>query len=252
MSLATRLIARIDLKPTLGAVKGVRFDGLKRIGPAAELAVDYEDQGADEILLLDVTASLYGQPPAWDVIREVAHVLTIPLTYGGGVRSAQDALRVLRTGADKVAVNTAALERPELVRDLAPRLGSQALVVSLEAKSAGPGGWRCHTHGGREPSHRTATGWALEAVRDGAGEVLVTSVDRDGTGQGYDLDLVRALRARVPDVVLTASGGAGSPEHVTAVLAAGADAAAVGSLLHRGTTIAEVKAAMAANGVCVR
>lgn len=247
--LAVRVLARIDAKPTLGAVKGVRYDGLRRVGPAAELAVEYEDQGADEIIVLDVTASLYGAPPAWEHLAAVAHALTIPLTYGGGIRSYAEAVRALRSGCEKIAINTAAVAEPTLLTECAKAFGAQAVVLNLEAKRAGAG-WRAYTLGGREPTPRDAIAWAVEAVERGAGEILVTSVDRDGTQEGFDLELVAALAGRV-GVPVVASGGCAGPADCRRILDLGASPA-VGTWLHHGGRIQDIKRALADSGLEVR
>ncbi len=251
MSLTTRVIARLDLKPSLGVVKGCRMDGLRRIGPAGQCAIEAEDQGADELLLLDVTASLYGRPPAWAYLLGAVDALHTPVAYGGGVRSLEDFARVIRTVGEKCALNTAALARPGLITECAEAFGSQAVVVSIEAKKSGQD-WLAYTHGGRQPSGWKACDWAQEAVALGAGEILLTSVDRDGTQQGYDVDLIAAVRARVPGVPLIASGGLGEPAHAVQALQAGASAVAVASYLHAGGTVGAIKQAMAESGVEVR
>lgn len=245
--LAVRVCARLDVKPTLGVVKGVRFEGLRVVGPVHELAARYEAHGADEILYLDITASLYGRPMSLDTVRRLATELTIPLTVGGGVRTLDDVRAVMRAGADKVAINTGAFADPGLIRAAARMVGSQAIVASIESK-------RCdrdhepYTLGGRERTGWKLADWIARVVEDGAGEVLLTSIDRDGTRQGYDFLLPRGLP--VPVVV---SGGAGHPAHCVAALMVGADAVAVGTILHDGTTtIGAIKQHLQEDGINVR
>jgi cyclase len=248
--LATRVIARLDVKAPQGVVKGRRMDGLRVVGPPAAVALEAEAAGADEILLLDVVASLYGRGPDLDLIRWTAAWLATPLTVGGGIRTLGDVRAVMRAGADKVAVNTAALARPGLLREIAEAYGRQALVASLEAKRIGPG-WTAYTCGGREPSGRPVAEWAAMAVAQGAGEVLLTSVDHDGMGDGPDLALIRAVTAACPDTPLVYSGGIATADHARAALAAGADAVAVASLLHT-MGLGRLKVDLADAGVAIR
>lgn len=232
-------------------VKGVRFRDLADQGDPAEAAARYAGQGADEIVFLDVTAAPEGRDTDLDWVRRTAERVFVPLTVGGGVRSAADAGRALLAGADKVAVNTAAVRRPELIGELARRYGSQCVVLSVDARRAPGGGahsWEVVVEGGRTPTGRDAVAWIRAGVAAGAGEVLLTSIDRDGTRGGYDLELVAAAAAAVP-VPLIASGGAGSPAHLAAALAAGAAAVLAASIFHQGTwTVGEVKRALAAAG----
>lgn len=246
MGLAFRVIARLDVKGA-NVIKGVQFEGLRIVGKPNALARKYADEGADELLFIDTVASLYGRNHLESTLEETANDVFIPITAGGGIRSKEDARRLLRAGADKVALNTAALERPALIDELAHHFGSQAVCVSIEAKRVN-GGWHAFTDCGRNDSGREVAHWAREVASRGAGEILVTSIDRDGTGAGCDLPL-DALQCSVP---LVASGGIGSPEH--AARASGKTSAlAIGAALHYGrTTIAAVKAAIAAAGREVR
>ncbi|HEY6321002.1 MAG TPA: imidazole glycerol phosphate synthase subunit HisF [Thermoanaerobaculia bacterium] len=238
-------------------VKGIRFRDLADQGDPADAAARYAAQGADEIVFLDVTAAPEGRDTDLDWVWRTAERVFIPLTVGGGVRSAADAGRVLRAGADKVAVNTAAVRRPELIGELAHRFGSQCVVLSVDARrtagaGAGTGGWEVVVEGGRAPTGRDALEWIEAGVAAGAGEVLLTSIDRDGTRGGYDLPLIAAAAAAVP-VPLIASGGAGTAEHLAAALAAGAAAVLAASIFHQGTcTVGEVKRALAAAGFPMR
>ncbi|MEW6221254.1 MAG: imidazole glycerol phosphate synthase cyclase subunit [Thermodesulfobacteriota bacterium] len=226
-----RVIPRLDIKgPTL--VKGVRMEGLRVLGRPEDFARAYATDGADELLYLDVVASLYGRNNLTEIVRRTAAEIFIPLTVGGGVRSLDDIQTLLRAGADKVAMNTAAIARPELVAQAARAFGSQCVVVSIEAKEQPDGSFECYTDNGRERTGVEAVGWAKQVCELGAGELLVGSVDRDGTGSGFALDLIRRLAAELPIPVIAASG-AGSKEHVQAAVCRGrADAVAVGSLLH--------------------
>ena len=251
--LTRRLIVCLDVKGGR-VVKGTRFVALRDVGDPAELAAGYEQAGADEICFLDISASAEERATLLDVARRTAERLFIPLTVGGGVRNADDVGRALRAGADKVSVNTAAVERPEVLGEAATRFGAQCVVASIDAKErAGESRWEVYVRGGRQPTGLDAVEWARECVRRGAGEILLTSIDRDGARAGYDLDLTRAVAAAV-DVPVIASGGAGEPAHVPEVLAAtGADAALVAGILHDGlTTVGEIKRAMRAAGVPTR
>jgi len=233
-------------------VKGVAFQSLRDSGDPVELAAAYERAGADEIVFLDIGASPEQRGTMLDVARKAAEQIFIPLTIGGGIRSADDVAATLRAGADKVGINSAAVQRPALLTEAADRFGSQCVVISIDAKRDGDG-WRVYTNGGRTPANLDAVEWAVEAVRCGAGEILLTSIDRDGTQSGYDMELTRRVVENVP-VPVIASGGAGSPADVAQVIAeAGADAALVAGILHDGlTTVGALKLAIAAAGFPVR
>lgn len=250
--LTARVIPCLDTRDGR-VVKGVRFQGLRDAGDPVELALAYEAQGADELILLDVSATPEGRGHAVATTRAVRRGLGIPLTCGGGVRSADDAGRLLDSGADKVAINTASVARPSLLDEIATRFGSQCAVLALDAaRRIGGPGWEVVVRSGAERTGRDAVAWAVEAASRGAGEILLTSWDRDGTGEGYDLDLVHAVAdaVRVP---IVASGGAAGPAHFAAALRAGADAVLAATILHDGlTTVAEVKDALAADGLEVR
>ena len=251
--LACRIIPCLDVKDGR-VVKGVRFVDLRDAGDPAELAARYEAEGADEVVFLDISASAEGRRTLLEAVERTASRLFIPLTVGGGVRSVQDARDLLLAGADKVSVNTAAVADPSLVSRLADRFGSQCVVVAIDARRAGPEPrWEVYTHGGRQPAGLDAVRWARRVVELGAGELLVTSMDMDGTRQGYDYQLLRAIKEAVP-VPIIASGGAGSLEHLRrAVVEGRADAVLAASIFHYGQhTVAEVKAYLRASGVPVR
>jgi cyclase len=233
-------------------VKGVRFRNLRDAGDPVECAARYEQQGADELVLLDVAATPEARAHRLDTVRAVRAVLAIPLTVGGGVRSAKDATALLEAGADKVAVNTAAVARPELLTALAQRFGSQCVVLAIDAAGAPGGGWCVVVESGSRPTVRRAVDWAREAADRGAGELLLTSVDRDGTRSGYDLELVSAV-SRAVGIAVIASGGANTPGHLAEALLAGADAVLAASIFHDGDwTVAALKDELAARGVRVR
>ena len=252
--LCKRLIPCLDVHGGR-VVKGVRFVDLRDAGDPVEAALAYDAQGADELVFLDITASHEERAIMLDVVRRTAEVIYMPLTVGGGIRSIEDIRTLLRAGADKVSLNTAAVERPELIRDAAQRFGSQCIVVAIDAKRepcASPR-WGVHTHGGRRPTGRDAIQWAREVETLGAGEILLTSMDRDGTGDGYDLELTRAVSEAV-SVPVIASGGVGTLEHLRQGVVEGkADAVLVASMFHFGRhTIAEAKAYLRERGVPVR
>lgn len=235
-------------------VKGTNFVGLRDAGDPVELAARYDAQGADEIVFLDIAASHEGRDTIVSLARRAADEVFIPFTIGGGIRSLDDARAVLEAGADKVAINSAAVSDPSLIDELAAVLGSQCVVLAIDAKRRpDEGGWSVFVKGGREEAHPDAVEWAREGVRRGAGEILLTSMDRDGTNLGYDLDLTQAVADAVT-VPVIASGGAGSPAHLVEVLAeAGADAALAASIFHYdGHSISATKQAMAAAGLPVR
>ncbi|OGL11567.1 MAG: imidazole glycerol phosphate synthase subunit HisF [Candidatus Rokubacteria bacterium RIFCSPLOWO2_02_FULL_72_37] len=249
--LAKRVIPCLDVKDGR-VVKGVRFVDLRDAGDPVEAALAYDAQGADELVFLDITASHEDRDIMLDVVRRTAEGVYMPLTVGGGVRSIEDVRRLLRAGADKVSLNTAALERPTLIREAAERFGSQCIVIAIDARREGAS-WGVYSHGGRRPVGRDAVEWAREAGALGAGEILLTSMDRDGTKDGYDLELTRAISQAVP-VPVIASGGAGSLEHLWEGLVEGcADAVLAASIFHFGIyTIAEAKAYLRDRGVPVR
>ena len=250
--LCKRLIPCLDVKDGR-VVKGVRFVELRDAGDPVAAALAYDAQGADELVFLDITASHEGRAIMLDVVRRTAEGIYMPLTVGGGVRSLEDIRTLLRAGADKVSVNTAALERPALVTEAARAFGSQCIVAAIDAKSASDGRWQVFTHGGRRPVGRDAVEWAREVAGLGAGEILLTSMDRDGTGAGYDLALTRAVADAV-SVPVIASGGAGRLEHLRdGVVEGRADAVLVASLFHFGQhTVAEAKRYLDERGVPVR
>ena len=253
--LCKRLIPCLDVKDGR-VVKGVRFVDLRDAGDPVEAALAYDAQGADELVFLDITASHEDRAIMLDVVRRTAEGIYMPLTVGGGIRSLADIRTLLRAGADKVSLNTAALARPELIREAAHAFGSQCIVVAIDAKreTDGPEArWGVYTHGGRRPAGRDAVEWAREVEALGAGEILLTSMDRDGTGAGYDLALTRAVSEAV-SVPVIASGGAGGLEHLFESVTEGkADAALVASIFHFGRhTIAEAKRYLRERGVPVR
>jgi cyclase len=253
MTVAVRVIPCLDVDAGR-VVKGVNFAELRDAGDPVELARAYDAQGADELVFLDITASSGDRETTYDVVRRTAEQVFIPLTVGGGVRGVDDVDRLLRAGADKVGVNTAAIERPELLREIAQRFGNQVLVLSVDARRAGgtASGFEVTTHGGRRGTGSDAVEWARRGAELGAGEILLNAMDADGTTSGYDLPLVRAVRAAV-DVPVIASGGAGRVEDFAPAVAAGADAVLAASVFHFGTLrIADVKAALAAAGHQVR
>ena len=249
--LAKRVIPCLDVKDGR-VVKGVRFVDLRDAGDPVEVALAYDVQGADELVFLDITASHEGRQVMLDVVRRTAEGISMPLTVGGGIRSVDDVRRLLRAGADKVSLNTAAHERPALIREAAERFGSQCIVVAIDARRE-PGRFGVYTHGGRRPTGRDAVEWAREATGLGAGEILLTSMDRDGTKDGYDLELTRAIADAV-SVPVIASGGAGTLEHLWEGLVEGAaDAVLAASIFHFGLhTIAEAKRYLHERGVEVR
>ena len=253
MTVAVRVIPCLDVDGGR-VVKGVRFAGLRDAGDPVELAASYDRQGADELTFLDITASSEDRETTYEVVRRTAEQVFIPLTVGGGVRSEEDVDRLLRAGADKVALNTAAVARPDLLAEAARRFGAQCVVLSVDARRS-PGtesGFEVTTHGGRRGTGLDAVAWARAAARLGAGEILLNSVDADGTKGGYDLELITAVRGSV-HVPVIASGGAGTLADFSPAIDAGADAVLAASLFHFGElTIGQVKAALAAAGHLVR
>jgi imidazoleglycerol phosphate synthase cyclase subunit len=248
--LTARIIPCLDVSHGR-VVKGVRFQGLRDAGDPAERALAYEGQGADEIVILDVSATFEGRGHQHETVRRVREALSIPLTIGGGVRVLDDALDLLEAGADKVSVNTAAVTRPELLTEIADRFGRQCCVLAIDAAFR-DGRFEVLVKGGREGTGIDALGWAREGERRGAGEILLTSWDRDGTRSGYDLDLTRAV-AQAVHVPVIASGGADSPEHIREAFAAGADAVLAASIFHDGDlTVGDVKLHLQEHGIRVR
>lgn len=249
--LARRLVVCLDVQNGR-VVKGEQFVRLRDVGEPVDLATRYECEGADEIVFLDIAATADDRAMLLDVARRTAERLFIPLTLGGGIRSADDVATALRSGADKVSINSAAVNRPAVLAESAERFGSQCVVASIDAKREGKS-WRVYTRGGRTRTELDAVTWARACVAHGAGEILLTSIDRDGTRAGYDLELTRAVTAAV-DVPVVASGGAGSASDVRDVLdAGGADAALVAGILHdESTTVRDIKQLLAAHGLPVR
>jgi cyclase len=249
--LTRRLIVCLDVKGGR-VVKGVQFEGLRDVGDPVELAMRYEQEGADEVTFLDISASSEERGTLWDLVQRTAERLFIPLTVGGGVRTVDDVGRALRAGADKVSINSAAVANPALLTACAERFGAQCVVASIDAKRDGER-WRVYTHGGKKPTDLDAVAWAKECVSRGAGEVLLTSIDRDGARSGYDLDLTRAVADAV-HVPVIASGGAGSAAHVRdALTRGGADAALVAGILHDGvTTVGAIKGLLRDGGLHIR
>jgi cyclase len=248
--LARRLIPCLDVKDGR-VVKGINFLELRDAGDPVEQAAAYDAQGADEVCFLDISAAPEGRSTLVDVVKRTADQVFAPLTVGGGVRSVDDAERLLLAGADKIAVNTAAIRTPQLVADIAARFGNQAIVVAVDAKRTGPS-WQVFSHGGRTPEGLDALDWCRRCADLGAGELLVTSMDRDGTGLGYDLDLIRAIATSVT-VPVIASGGVGKLADLADGLLAGADAVLAASIFHFGHhTIGEAKAYLAGRGLAVR
>ncbi len=253
MSLAVRVIPCLDVDDGR-VVKGVNFSALREVGDPVELARRYDAQGADELTFLDVTASQQRRDTVLDVVRRTAEQVFIPLTVGGGVRSAADVDVLLRAGADKVAVNTAAIDRPDVIVEIARRFGRQVLVLSVDARRdlSTPSGFEVTTHGGSTGTGLDALAWARRGADLGAGEILLNAMDADGTKNGFDLELIRAVRA-VVSVPVIASGGAGAVEHFAPAVDAGADAVLAASVFHDAVlTIGEVKTAMASAGLPVR
>ena len=253
MTLAVRVIPCLDVDGGR-VVKGINFENLRDAGDPVELAKVYDREGADELTFLDISASSDARGTTMEIVSKVAEEVFIPLTVGGGVRAVADVDRLLRAGADKVGVNTAAITRPELIAEIADRFGSQVLVLSVDARRA-PGtesGFEVTTHGGRHSAGVDAVAWAIRAAELGAGEILLNSMDADGTRDGFDLEMLRAVRAEV-SIPVIASGGAGAADHFAPAVDAGADAVLAASVFHFGTLrIGEVKAALAGAGHPVR
>jgi cyclase len=247
-----RLIARLDVKgPNL--IKGIHLEGLRVIGSPNEFALDYYRQGADELIYMDIVASLYGRNHLGEIIKDAAKNIFIPMTVGGGVRSIENAREILRSGADKVAINTAAVANPRIISDVARQFGSQCMVLSIEAKKIANNHWEVYTDNGRERTGLDVVEWAKLCVANGAGEVLLTSVDCEGTRKGFDIELVQAVSSSV-NVPVIASGGMGKPEDLVSVVnEGGADAVAMADILHYGRAeISDIRAVAEAAGLGVR
>lgn len=253
MSLAVRVIPCLDVADGR-VVKGINFLNLRDAGDPVELAKRYYEQGADELTFLDVTATVENRSTMYDVVQATAEQVFIPLTVGGGVRSQDDVARLLGHGADKIGVNSAAIARPELITEIADRFGAQVIVLSLDVKRSrtAESGFVVTTHGGRTETDLDALAWAQRAIELGAGELLVNSIDADGTKQGFDLELITLMRG-VSSVPVIASGGAGAVEHFAPALSAGADAVLAASVFHSGQlSVTDVKQRLAAEGLEVR
>lgn len=249
--LSVRIIPCLDVRDGR-VVKGVKFQNLRDAGDPAEQSAAYEAQGADEITILDVSATIEARANQNPTIQAVRRELSVPVTAGGGVRTAEDAHELLRSGADKVSVNSAAVARPELLSELADRFGVQCVVLAIDASREGDGRWVIRTHSGTTKAPMDAVEWAARGEELGAGEILLTSWDRDGTREGYDLELLRAVREAV-NVPVIASGGADSAKHMAEAVEAGADAVLAASIFHDGdTTVASIKDELAGLGVEVR
>lgn len=247
-----RLIARLDIKaPNL--IKGIHLEGLRKIGDPQDFARKYYEAGVDEIIYMDIVASLYNRNSIGEIVRRTAENVFIPITVGGGIRTLSDVEQALRSGADKVAINTAAVANPGLIRDVSRRFGSQCMVLSIEAKRTNAGNWEAFTENGREHTGRDVVNWAKEAVDLGVGEILLTSVDQEGTRKGFDLDLIRIVSDNV-SVPVIASGGMGSAQHfVDAVKVGNADAVAMADVLHyKRLEVGSIRSAAKNAGIEVR
>ena len=253
--LTRRIIPCLDVRDGR-VVKGVKFQNLRDAGDPFEQASAYEAQGADELVILDVSATIESRRNAAETVRAVREVLSIPLTVGGGVRELSDALRLLDAGADKVGINTAAVDRPEIIKELSEQVGAQCVVLAIDAarrdEAAGVGGWEVVTRAGTNRTGIDAVEWAQRGADLGAGEILLTSWDRDGTREGYDLELLRAVSSAAP-IPIIASGGADSAQHMTEAFEAGADAVLAASIFHdKNTTVDQIKRELARAGVEIR
>lgn len=246
-----RLIARLDIKaPNL--IKGIRLEGLRVMGDPNLFAKRYYEQGIDELLYMDIVASLYQRNSLLDIIERTTRDIFVPITVGGGIASVEDVRQALRAGADKVAVNTAAIKNPSLISDIAEQFGSQCMVLSIEAKRGARGEWEAFTDNGREHTGRDVIQWATEAARLGAGELLLTSVDQEGTRKGFDCELIAAVRQSV-NIPVIASGGMGSVSHLLEAVQAGADATAVADALHHNRlSLNEIRNDLRAAGIDIR
>lgn len=252
MALAKRIIPCLDVDNGR-VVKGVKFENIRDAGDPVEIARRYDEQGADEITFLDITASVDGRDTTLHTVERMASQVFIPLTVGGGVRTVQDIRNLLNAGADKVSINTAAVFTPEFVGEAAARFGSQCIVVAIDAKKVAPGRWEIFTHGGRKPTGLDAVAWAKKMEDLGAGEILLTSMDQDGVKNGYDLGVTRAISEAV-GIPVIASGGVGNLEHLAAgILEGKADAVLAASIFHFGEySVPEAKAYLASRGIVVR
>ena len=247
-----RIIARLDIKgPNL--IKGVHLEGLRIMGNPQEFARGYYEDGIDEIFYMDTVASLYGRNNLADIVAHTVRDVFVPITVGGGIRSVEDATKILRSGADKIAINTAALKRPELITDIARRFGSQCMVLGIEAKKTGPESWNCYTDNGREPTGNNVIEWAKRGAELGAGEILLTSVDNEGTRKGLDIDLIRRV-ADVVSIPVIASGGMGSMDHFEqAINEGGASAVASADALHyKRMGVSDIRDEAIKRGIAVR
>lgn len=251
MTSTKRIVARLDIKgPKL--IKGVRLEGLRIIGEPATYAKSYYEQGIDEIIYMDIVASLYGRNNLIDIVRKTADEVFVPLTVGGGIRSINDVLELLNAGADKAAINTAAIHKPDLLREIADTVGSQCVVLSIEAKKIGSSSWEAYTNNGRERTGQDVVKWAVRAAEIGIGEILLTSVDGEGTRKGFDIDLIKRVSSAV-DVPIIASGGLGTPLHLVEAMSAGADAVAAADALHFSRySVEELRNAAELQGITVR
>jgi len=251
MTKNVRLIARLDVKGE-NLIKGVHLEGLRVIGDPQTHAISYYHQGADELLYVDIVASLYGRSKLSDIVRRTAHEVFVPLTVCGGIRSLEDVSDLLLAGADKVAINTAAVKRPELITEIARRYGSQCMVLSIEAKRQSPDRWEVYTDCGREGTGIDVVDWVKRSVGLGAGEILLTSIDMEGTRKGFDCNLVEAITAEI-NLPVIASGGYGEPSHLKNVVGVGADAVAIADGYHyKRTTVHEVRQSAMNYGIPVR
>jgi cyclase len=252
MASNTRIISRLDIKgPNL--IKGINFEGLRKLGDPNQFAKDYYEQGIDEIIYIDIVASLYERSSLLNIVRRTTQDVFIPITVGGGIRSVDDAREMLRAGADKVAVNTAAVKCPELIHDISQKFGAQCMVLSIEAKRTAPGKWEVYYDNGREKSGIDVLEWAARGCRLGAGEILLTSVDMEGTGRGFDCELTAAVSRLVPIPVI-ASGGLGTVDDFERVVKAGqADAVAIAGALHyKKLTVHDIRSEALLRGIHVR
>lgn len=246
-----RIIARLDVKGS-NLIKGIHLEGLRIIGDPHQFALDYYQNGADELLYIDSVASLYGRNNLSEIVERTAKNIFIPITVGGGIRSVDDARKLLRSGADKIALNTAAVNNPFLLTELADVFGKQSVVLSVEAKKIGDNQWVVYTDNGREKTNHDVREWCQKAVELGAGEILLTSIDQEGTGQGFDYDLIRLVSQDV-SVPIIASGGMGNGEHLCNAINNGADAVAVASVLHyKKMSLLEIKTSAKQTGHRIR